>query len=403
MSLISAVVEKRLKNYYAILESPVGCSLEEIRQAYHRLVQEHLDDEAVFADLKEAYEVLSTPSRRAEYDRTAWGETFDPSSPPATFAASGAAPSGRCPMGAEAQCPVLQDRVAPTDTYCPECGYGLAGLNSGAAFDLTNQPDPQTQARLEEQNGRIHALRSGSNLVGRENADVLISDKTLSRRHARLELADSGSVMVEDLGSTNGTQVNDEPLTPNVLRSLADGDRLRFGSVFFVLHLPQAGAAPAPETVSSSEASEALTTPAEVRGQVTDLGEGSVRNFPLPAGITTFGRRPENTVVLAGDPYVSGSHAQIRADGDVFILTDTGSTNGTLLNGERLKINTPVSLDSGDVIVIGGTSLRFDRLGPGAESAEEADAENLESEDLEEDETAPAEIQSEAAPEDAEG
>ena len=65
-----------LKNYYAILEVPVGCSLEEIRQAYRRLVQENLDNEAVFAELKEAYEVLTTPARRAEYDQAAWGETF---------------------------------------------------------------------------------------------------------------------------------------------------------------------------------------------------------------------------------------------------------------------------------------------------------------------------------------
>ena len=38
--------------------------------------------------------------------------------------------------------------------------------------------------------------------------------------------------------------------------------------------------------------------------------------------------------MLRDDPYVSGSHAQIIAEDDVFRLTDLGSTNGTLVNGE---------------------------------------------------------------------
>jgi pSer/pThr/pTyr-binding forkhead associated (FHA) protein len=381
-----------LKNYYAILEVPVGCSLEEIRQAYHRLVQEHLDDEAVFADLKEAYEVLTAPSRRAEYDKAAWGETFD-SSPLASPASSGISPTGRCPMGAEAQCPVLQDRVAPTDTYCPECGYALAGLKPGASFDPAALPDPQTQARLEDRGGQAHPLKPGSNLVGREDAAVLIFDKTVSRQHARLELTDAGGLTVEDLNSTNGTQVNDEPLTPHVLRHLADGDRLRFGSVFLALHLPNSETPTETPTetpsetpaASASEAAAANPSADEALAHVTEMGEGSGRVFPLAPGITTFGRRPENSVMLTGDLYVSGAHAQIRADGAMFILTDVGSTNGTLLNGERLKINTPVSLDTGDVIVIGGTSLRFARLGDAEDPEETEEIEETEEEESEDD------------------
>ena len=382
--------------------------MEEIRQAYHRLVQEHLDDEAVFADLKEAYEVLTTSSRRADYDRAAWGETFDS---PTASADAGLSPSGRCPMGPEAQCPVLQSRAAPTDKYCPDCGFGLAALSSGATFDRLAESDILTQARLEERGGQMHRLRPGVNIVGRENADVLLPDKTVSRNHARLELGETGSLSVEDLSSTNGTQVNEEALMPHAVRSLSDGDRLRFGSVFLTLHLPRPDLS---EASADSDWNSDLTLPAAAGAQVVEIGEGSGRVFLLPAGITTFGRRPENTVVLTGDPYVSGSHAQIHADGDVFILTDIGSTNGTLLNGERLKINTPVTLDAGDVVVIGGTSLRFDRLGADAEdmSDEELDDEELEDEDLEtetvpaersSDEASSEEIQAEDAPGNVEG
>ena len=342
-----------MKNYYAILEVPVGASLEEIRQAYRRLVQDHLDDEAVFADLKEAYEVLSTPTRRAEYDQTVWGGTFDA---PSQLAASGPQ-SGRCPMGAEAQCPVLQGR-ATSDTYCPDCGYALAGLSAGKAFDA----DPPALARpwLEGRDGN-YPLRVGSNTVGRDSGDVLVADKTVSRLHARLDLSEDGSLSVEDLGSTNGTQVNEVLLTPNAPRSLAYGDRLRFGSVSVTLHLP--GPDAEADGVSVAASREASAEDSVAGAQVVGIGEGDARVFPLAPGMTTFGRRPENTVVLTGDLYVSGSHAQISAEGgDVFILTDIGSTNGTLLNGERLKIHAPVQLSDGDELLIGGTALRFERL-----------------------------------------
>ena len=341
-----------MKNYYAILEVPVGCSLEEIRQSYHRLVQAHLDDEATFAELKEAYEVLTTPSRRAEYDQAAWGETFDLAAQ--TMLPIGSGTAGRCPMGPEAQCPVVQGRSLPGDKFCPDCGYALSGLTPETAFETGSLPDPARQARLEDGSGQSHPLRVSSNLVGREGTDVLIFDKTVSRSHARLEVSDDGIVSVEDLSSTNGTQVGGERLMPHSLRRLSNGDRVQFGSVMMTLRLPEAAAAPPSAEPLSSEA----------LAQVSETREGGTAVYPLLPGITTFGRRPENMVVLTGDLYVSGNHAQISADGPVFILTDIGSTNGTLLNGARLEINTPVTLDEDDMIVIGATALRFNRIAP---------------------------------------
>ena len=352
-----------MKNYYAILEVPVGCSLEEIRQAYHRLVQAHLDDEAVFTELKEAYEVLTTPTRRAEYDKAAWGETFDAQAT-ALPLTNDMRTGVRCPMGPDPSCPVVQGRVVPVDKFCPDCGYALAGLSPETAFDPAALPDPARSARLEDRNSFTYPLRPGVNTVGREGTDVLIFDKTVSRSHARLEIEDDGRALVEDLGSTNGTQVGGERLLPNVPRRLANGDAVQFGSIALVLRLPEMAVSDIVPPLASAE---------NARGQVSGMQAGGVGIVLLKPGMTTFGRRPENTIVLAGDLYVSGAHAQISADDDVFILTDIGSTNGTLLNGERLPINTPVTLDSGDVVVIGATALRFDRLGPGGEVLEAAD------------------------------
>jgi pSer/pThr/pTyr-binding forkhead associated (FHA) protein len=63
-------------------------------------------------------------------------------------------------------------------------------------------------------------------LVGREeDADIQIDEPLVSRAHARLERRGGGYV-VQDLGSTNFTRVNGEPVGEQLLE---DGDELRFG------------------------------------------------------------------------------------------------------------------------------------------------------------------------------
>lgn len=59
------------------------------------------------------------------------------------------------------------------------------------------------------------------------DADLVLADDTVSRRHAVLR-GDRGGVEVEDLGSSNGTSINGNPMV-GALR-LLDGDLVSFGS-----------------------------------------------------------------------------------------------------------------------------------------------------------------------------
>jgi pSer/pThr/pTyr-binding forkhead associated (FHA) protein len=75
--------------------------------------------------------------------------------------------------------------------------------------------------------GQVLVLRSGDNVVGRSReADVLLEDWGVSRRHARFTVDVRGRVDVLDLGSTNGTFVNGERIASESLRV---GDRIRMG------------------------------------------------------------------------------------------------------------------------------------------------------------------------------
>jgi hypothetical protein len=65
-------------------------------------------------------------------------------------------------------------------------------------------------------------------ILGRERgtADIVIEDPGVSRRHARV-LPDNGALIVEDLGSSNGTYVNGERISGPV--KLAAGDEVQLG------------------------------------------------------------------------------------------------------------------------------------------------------------------------------
>jgi DNA-binding winged helix-turn-helix (wHTH) protein len=70
-------------------------------------------------------------------------------------------------------------------------------------------------------------LATGENVLGREGAGVVLDSPTVSRRHARV-MVGGGRVTIEDLGSKNGTFVNNESVASP--RPLKDGDRIRVGS-----------------------------------------------------------------------------------------------------------------------------------------------------------------------------
>lgn len=70
--------------------------------------------------------------------------------------------------------------------------------------------------------------------VGRTaRADFILDAALVSRLHCRLTADRSDQLVVEDLGSTNGTIVNGRKVDRSVLRS---GDRLTIGRVEFQVH-----------------------------------------------------------------------------------------------------------------------------------------------------------------------
>ncbi len=70
-----------------------------------------------------------------------------------------------------------------------------------------------------------------------------------------------------------------------------------------------------------------------------------------------IGRSPTVEVSL-GDGYASAEHARLVLRGSTWQIEDLGSTNGTFVNGNRVR--RVQRLRSGDTVQIGRTILRFD-------------------------------------------
>jgi hypothetical protein len=85
-------------------------------------------------------------------------------------------------------------------------------------------------------------------ILGRDEvADVQILEKSVSRRHALVQV-ENGTVRVTDLGSSSGTRINGARLTPDLPSSLDPGDFVQLGRVTMTYHTnpPPVKKAPAP-------------------------------------------------------------------------------------------------------------------------------------------------------------
>jgi len=119
-----------------------------------------------------------------------------------------------------------------------------------------------------------------------------------------------------------------------------------------------AGAPPAPPRTAGSGPQRQSITRAVSRLVVT-AGKMAGTSLPLGRSAIVVGRAPSCTLVV-DDDYVSSRHARIFPQDDQWFVEDLGSTNGTLVGGERIG-GEPVPLTPGMQVRLGQTVLELRR------------------------------------------
>jgi pSer/pThr/pTyr-binding forkhead associated (FHA) protein len=173
-------------------------------------------------------------------------------------------------------------------------------------------------------------------------------DSQISRRHARVSRGADGRLTIEDLGSANGTFVNDQQI--DAPRELELGDVVRIGRTALEVFEPaDAVSVPAGEPPSASGAADAEL--------VVTAGEGVGRRLTVGDELV-LGREVDGVGRLADDQGVSRRHARVSRDAsDQLTVEDLGSANGTFVNGMRLRARQ--RLEAGDTVRIGSTTLEL--------------------------------------------
>ena len=107
-------------------------------------------------------------------------------------------------------------------------GHTMVYTASERLAEPLREPDHRRGAARLQVDGRTELLGSGGAVLGRSReADVVVEDPNVSRRHAEVRPS-GGSWMVRDLGSTNGVKVNGRRIQGP--QSLKRGDVIELGT-----------------------------------------------------------------------------------------------------------------------------------------------------------------------------
>ncbi|NNG27123.1 MAG: FHA domain-containing protein [Ignavibacteriaceae bacterium] len=172
--------------------------------------------------------------------------------------------------------------------------------------------------------------------VGRSpQSDIVIDNKNVSSSHAQFKIINK-EIILDDVGSTNGTYVNGEKITS--LKVTAN-DTIKFSKQ---------------HTFDWKQLEKLINTAQPDKTK----GAGRVHTKIKERDVITIGRSSDNDLVI-NNIKVSRKHAKLKKSANEWFIEDLGSSNGTFLNGEKVKA-AKVTLK--DVLTIGGIPLNIEKL-----------------------------------------
>lgn len=153
------------------------------------------------------------------------------------------------PGAGAAECPACKTPRPAGDRFCETCGYDFESAASAEPlWELVIEADRAYHARfaaggivfpeglaphcmpVDAAELRIGRFDPASNGADAPQISGAAEDPALSRRHAVLRRQADGAYAIEDLDSTNGTEVNGRRIAAGEPIALGDGDRVHLGA-----------------------------------------------------------------------------------------------------------------------------------------------------------------------------
>ena len=198
---------------------------------------------------------------------------------------------------------------------------------------------PQLIASVKGVEVKHMFLHKDRTTLGRKPGnDIVLDTMVVSGNHCAFELVGVADVYLQDLGSTNGTYVNDRMVKERM--QLHDGDVIAIGP-YRIKYLQ------ASEEPSSFGGTHLLSVdPPQLQASFAVMnGSSAGLEMPVVKAVTTFGK--------PGICVVSVAH---RRGG--FFVTHLGGETAPVLNGTAFAAD-PVQLADTDILELAGTRMRF--------------------------------------------
>ncbi len=208
-----------------------------------------------------------------------------------------------------------------------------------------------------------YLLKTGKTIIGRmPDCDIVLIENDVTRCHAQIELAQDKCTLM-DLGSANGTLLDDVPLPPRKAITITPGQTIKIAGFQFEVRVYQKGEAAETGKIVLHPEMEVLPGALPVvSADKTMLGsfmfnapekpparkyfliysdkEQPHQSLPLTDGEFVIGREPGCEVQIKSMG-ISRQHALLTVEGDKFLVTDLKSTNGVIVNGQKIEPEKP--------------------------------------------------------------
>jgi len=220
-----------------------------------------------------------------------------------------------------------------------------------------SQP-PRLVVRLKGRPLKTYPFAGGEMCVGRlpEN-DIVIDNLSVSRKHALITSRKDG-YMIRDLGSKNGTLLNEKPVNE---AKLSNGDVIAIGKYEILFQIPTL------EAAHPGDLDQTIVIP-HFRNQPADapkpacaetpprlFRKSAMEEYPLDKERTVIGRGKNSDIRLTGffAPRVT---VEVLRKGSEFVLQKIEGRNKVTINGEEMEEKT---LEKEDLIAIGSEEFVF--------------------------------------------